>query len=222
MLEAHYLAKGNLPEVIKAMIIADKANLPLSFQQAAAIDLAGRKVLEAVQMSVSPYVVVVPPVTGVALDGIQLIADVRVTVRSNLQKLVGGAGEETVKARVSQGIISMIGASTHFQKVLESPETISKRVLNDGLDAGTAFEILSIDIADVNIGNNIGAMLQINQAEADLNIAKAKAEERLAMAMALEQEMKAKIQESRAKVILAKSQIPMALSYAFKKHKLHP
>ncbi|MFH6982253.1 flotillin-like protein FloA [Marinoscillum luteum] len=216
-LETHFLAHGNLMKVIKALIVADKANLNMNFQQATAIDLAGRDVLEAVQVSVTPYIIVVPAITGVSVDGIQLIAEARVTVRTNLQQLVGGAGEETIQARVGQGIISRIGEATNYMEVLEKPEEISKRVLDNGLDAGTAFEILSIDIADINIGRNIGAILQIDQAQADLVIANAKAEERRAMAVALEHEMLAKIQEARALVIEAESEIPSALSEAYRK-----
>ncbi|VXD11941.1 flotillin-like protein FloA [Marinoscillum sp. 108] len=216
-LETHFLAHGNLMKVIKALIVADKANLNMNFQQATAIDLAGRDVLEAVQVSVTPYIIVVPAITGVSVDGIQLIAEARVTVRTNLQQLVGGAGEETIQARVGQGIISRIGEATNYMEVLEKPEEISKRVLANGLDAGTAFEILSIDIADINIGRNIGAILQIDQAQADLVIANAKAEERRAMAVALEHEMLAKIQEARALVIEAESEIPSALSEAYRK-----
>lgn len=216
MLETHFLAKGNLTAVIKALVVADKANLALNFQQATAIDLAGRNVLEAVQVSVTPYMVVVPAITAVSTDGIQLIAVARVTVRSNLQQLVGGAGEETIKARVGQGIISRIGMASSYKYILENPESISRQVLENGLDAGTAFQILSIDIADIDIGQNIGSMLQIDQASADLSIAKAKAEERRAMAVANEQEMIARIQEARAKVILAEAEIPAALSGAFR------
>lgn len=216
MLETHFLAKGNLTAVIKALIMADKANLTLNFQQATAIDLAGRNVLDAVKVSVTPYMVVVPAITAVSVDGIQVIAVARVTVRSNLQQLVGGAGEETIKARVSQGIISCIGMAATYKYILENPESISRQVLSNGLDAGTAFQILSIDIADIDIGQNIGSMLQIDQASADLNIAKAKAEERRAMAVANEQEMLARIQEARAKVILAEAEIPAALSGAFR------
>ncbi len=217
LLETHHLAKGSLTKVIKALIVADKANLSMTFQQATAIDLAGRDVLEAVQISVTPYLILVPSITGVSVDGIQLIAEARVTVRTNIAQLVGGAGEETIKARVAQGIISRIGAATNFLEVLEKPEDISKLVLSHGLDAGTAFEILSIDIADINIGQNIGAKLQIDQAMADLDIAKAKAEERRAMAVALEQEMQAKCQEARAKLTEAQTHIPSALSDAFRK-----
>lgn len=216
-LETHYLAHGNLPSVIKALIVADKANLSLTFKQATAIDLAGRDVLHAVQVSVTPYVVIVPAITGVSIDGIQLIAVARVTVRTNLQRLVGGAGEETIKARVGQGIISCIGTAKNYLEVLENPESISKSVLANGLDSGTAFDILSIDIADIDIGQNIGAALQIDRAFADLNIAKAKAEEKRAMAVALEQEMTARVQEAKAKVIQAEAEIPAALSESFRK-----
>lgn len=215
-LEAHYLAKGNVPNVVNALISADKANIALDFKMAAAIDLAGRDVFEAVQMSVNPKVINTPPVTAVAKDGIQLIAKARVTVRANIKQLVGGAGEETVLARVGEGIVSSIGSSASHKQVLENPDSISKVVLNKGLDAGTAFEILSIDIADIDIGKNIGAGLQIDQAEADKNIAQARAEERRAMAVALEQEMKAKAQEARAKVIEAEAQVPLAMAEAFR------
>lgn len=221
LLETHYLAGGNLTNVIKALIVADKANLNMTFKQATAIDLAGRNVLEAVQISVNPYMIVVPAITGVSVDGIQLIAEARVTVRTNIQQLVGGAGEETIKARVGQGIISNIGEAKDYKIVLERPEDISKRVLADGLDSGTAYEILSIDIADINIGNNIGAKLQIDQAAADLNIANAKAEERRAIAVAVEQEMLAKVEEARAKVVRAKAEIPGALSFAYRKGQLN-
>ena len=215
-LETHHLAHGNLEKVIKALIVADKANLNLSFKQATAIDLAGRDVLQAVQVSVTPYIIIVPAITAVSVDGIQLICEARVTVRTNLQQLVGGAGEETIKARVGQGIISRIGAAVKYLEVLENPEMISKKVLANGLDAGTAFEILSIDIADINIGQNIGAKLQIDQAFADLTIANAKAEKRRAMAVALEQEMLARTQEAYARVIQAEAEIPVALSGAFR------
>ncbi len=221
LLETHFLAGGKLTNVIKALIVADKANLNLTFKQATAIDLAGRNVLEAVQISVNPYMIIVPAITGVSIDGIQLIAEARVTVRTNIQQLVGGAGEETIKARVGQGIISSIGEAADYTKVLERPEEISKRVLASGLDAGTAYEILSIDIADINIGHNIGAKLQIDQAGADLKIANAKAEERRANAVAYEQEMIAKIESAKAKVIMAKAQIPGALSFAFKKGRVY-
>ena len=215
-LEAHYLAKGNVPKVVQALISADKANIQLDFKMAAAIDLAGRDVLEAVQMSVNPKVINTPPVTAVAKDGIQLIAKARVTVRANIKQLVGGAGEETVLARVGEGIVSSIGSSESHKSVLENPDSISKLVLNKGLDAGTAFEILSIDIADIDVGKNIGAVLQMDQAEADKNIAQARAEERRAMAVALEQENKAKAQDARAKVIEAESQVPLAMAEAFR------
>ena len=215
-LEAHYLAKGDVPKVVNALISADKANIPLDFKMAAAIDLAGRDVFEAVQMSVNPRVINTPPVTAVAKDGIQLIAKARVTVRANIKQLVGGAGEETVLARVGEGIVSSIGSSESHKQVLENPDSISKVVLNKGLDAGTAFEILSIDIADIDIGKNIGAVLQMDQAQADKNIAQARAEERRAMAVALEQEMKAKAQEARAKVIEAECEIPLAMAEAFR------
>ena len=215
-LEAHYLAKGNVSKVVMALISANKANIPLDFQMAAAIDLAGRDVFEAVQMSVNPKVINTPPVTAVAKDGIQLIAKARVTVRANIKQLVGGAGEETVLARVGEGIVSSIGSASSHKEVLENPDSISKVVLGKGLDAGTAFEILSIDIADIDVGKNIGAVLQMDQAEADKNIAQARAEERRAMAVALEQEMKAKAQEARAQVIEAESQIPLAMAEAFR------
>ncbi|MGV8094108.1 MAG: flotillin-like protein FloA [Mangrovibacterium sp.] len=214
-LEAHYLAGGRVDMVVHALVSAEKANIDLTFNMATAIDLAGRDVFQAVQMSVNPKVIDTPPVAAVAKDGIQLIAKARVTVRANIKQLVGGAGEETVLARVGEGIVSSIGSSHSHKSVLENPDTISKLVLNKGLDAGTAFEILSIDIADIDIGKNIGAGLQIDQADADKNIAQAKAEERRAMAVALEQEMRAKAQEARAKVIEAEAQIPLAISEAF-------
>lgn len=215
-LEAHYLAKGDVPKVVNALISADKANIALDFKMAAAIDLAGRDVFEAVQMSVNPKVINTPPVAAVAKDGIQLIAKARVTVRANIKQLVGGAGEETVLARVGEGIVSSIGSAESHKLVLENPDSISKVVLNKGLDAGTAFEILSIDIADIDIGKNIGAVLQMDQAEADKNIAQARAEERRAMAVALEQEMKAKAQEARARVIEAEAEVPLAMAEAFR------
>ncbi|MBQ7222157.1 MAG: flotillin-like protein FloA [Bacteroidales bacterium] len=215
-LEAHYLAHGNVPRVVNALVSADKANIALDFKMAAAIDLAGRDVFEAVQMSVNPKVINTPPVSAVAKDGIQLIAKARVTVRTNIKQLVGGAGEETVLARVGEGIVSSIGSANSHKEVLENPDSISKVVLNKGLDAGTAFEILSIDIADVDVGKNIGAVLQIDQANADKNIAQARAEERRAMAVALEQEMKAKAQEARAKVIEAEAKVPLAMAEAFR------
>jgi uncharacterized protein YqfA (UPF0365 family) len=215
-MEAHYLAGGNVISVVTALISADKANMDLSFKVATAIDLAGRNVHEAVQMSVNPKVIDTPPVTAVAKDGIQLIAKARVTVRANIKQLVGGAGEETVLARVGEGVVSSIGSADSHKKVLENPDSISRVVLEKGLDSGTAFEILSIDIADIDIGKNIGAVLQMDQANADKNIAQAKAEERRAMAVALEQEMKAKAQEARAKVIEAEVQVPLAIAEAFK------
>lgn len=215
-LEAHYLAGGHIERVTHALVSASKANIDLTFQMATAIDLAGRDVFEAVSMSVNPKVIDVPPVAAVAKDGIQLIAKARVTVRANIKQLVGGAGEETILARVGEGIVSSIGSSETHKLVLENPDSISKLVLKKGLDAGSAFEILSIDIADVDVGKNIGANLQIDQAQADKNIAQAKAEERRAMAVALEQEMKAKAQEARAKVIEAESEIPKAMAEAFR------
>lgn len=215
-LEAHFLAGGHVSNVVHALVSASKANIPLSFNMATAIDLAGRDVFNAVQMSVNPKVINTPPVTAVSKDGIQLIAKARVTVRANIKQLVGGAGEETVLARVGEGIVSSIGSSHSHKIVLENPDFISRVVLEKGLDAGTAFEILSIDIADIDIGKNIGAGLQLDQAEADKNIAQAKAEERRAMAVALEQEMKAKAQEARAKVIEAEVQIPLAIAEAFR------
>ena len=215
-LEAHYLAGGHVEKVVHALVSASKANIDLSFQMATAIDLAGRDVLQAVQMSVNPKVIDTPPVTAVAKDGIQLIAKARVTVRANIKQLVGGAGEETILARVGEGIVSSIGSNESHKSVLENPDTISKLVLRKGLDAGTAFEILSIDIADIDIGKNIGAVLQIDQAQADKNIAQARAEERRSMAVALEQEMKAKAQEARAKVIEAEAQIPIAMAEALR------
>ena len=215
-LEAHYLAGGRVERVVHALVSAAKANIDLGFQMATAIDLAGRDVFEAVQMSVNPKVIDTPPVVAVAKDGIQLIAKARVTVRANIRQLVGGAGEDTVLARVGEGIVSSIGSSESHKSVLENPDSISKLVLKKGLDSGTAFEILSIDIADIDIGKNIGAGLQIDQAQADKNIAQAKAEERRAMAIALEQEMKAKAQEARAKVIEAEAEVPRAMAEAFR------
>ena len=215
-LEAHYLAGGKVASVVHALVSASKANIELTFKMATAIDLAGRDVFEAVQMSVNPKVINTPPVTAVAKDGIQLIAKARVTVRANIKQLVGGAGEETVLARVGEGIVSSIGSAHSHKAVLENPDSISRVVLEKGLDAGTAFEILSIDIADMDIGKNIGATLQMDQAEADKNIAQAKAEERRAMAVALEQEMTAKAQEMRAKVIEAEAKVPLAIAEAFK------
>lgn len=215
-LEAHYLAGGHVERVAHALVSASKANIDLGFQMATAIDLAGRDVFEAVQMSVNPKVIDTPPVTAVAKDGIQLIAKARVTVRANIRQLVGGAGEDTILARVGEGIVSSIGSSESHKQVLENPDSISKLVLKKGLDSGTAFEILSIDIADIDIGKNIGATLQMDQAQADKNIAQAKAEERRAMAIALEQEMKAKAQEARAKVIEAEAEVPRAMAEAFR------
>ncbi|MFN8281613.1 MAG: flotillin-like protein FloA [Chitinophagales bacterium] len=219
-LEAHYLAGGKVNNVINALISADKANIPLTFKEATAIDLAGRDVLQAVQMCVNPKVIESPPVTAVAKDGIQLITRARVTVRANIKQFVGGAGEETVLARIGEGIVTSIGSAESHKTVMENPDTISKLVLHKGLDSGTAFEILSIDIADIDVGKNIGAYLQMDQANADKNIAQAKAEERRAMAIALEHEMKAKAQESRAKVIDAEAEIPLAIAEAFKTGKL--
>lgn len=215
-LETHYLAGGNVPNVIRALISADKANIELPFKQATAIDLAGRDVFEAVQISVNPKVITTPKVAAVAADGIQLIAIARVTVRANIKQLVGGAGEDTILARVGEGIVTSIGSAKTHKEVLENPDKISRLVLERGLDAGTAFEILSIDIADVDVGTNIGAKLQTDQASADLKVAEAKAEERRAMAVALEQEMKAKAQEARAKVIEAEAEVPRAMAEAFR------
>jgi uncharacterized protein YqfA (UPF0365 family) len=219
-LETHYLAGGDVPNVIRALISADKANIHLDFKQATAINLAGRDVFEAVQISVNPKVITTPKVAAVAADGIQLIAIARVTVRANIQQLVGGAGEDTILARVGEGIVTSIGSAKSHKEVLENPDKISKVVLSRGLDAGTAFQILSIDIADVDVGANIGAKLQIDQASADLKVAEAKAEERRAMAVALEQEMKAKAQEARANVIQAEAEIPKAIADAFVKGNL--
>src|SRR5690554_2051575 len=213
-LEAHYLAGGHVEKVVHALVSASKANIDLTFQMATAIDLAGRDVLEAVRMSVNPKVIDTPPVSAVAIDGIQLIAKARVTVRANIKQLVGGAG--TILARVGEGIVSSIGSAVSHKSVLENPDSISKLVLKKGLDAGTAFEILSIDIADIDIGKNIGAVLQMDQAQADKNIAQARAEERRSMAIALEQEMKAKAQEARAKVIEAEVEVPIAMAEAFR------
>ncbi|TQE91874.1 UPF0365 family protein [Ureibacillus terrenus] len=215
-LESHYLAGGNVDRVVNALIAAHRANIELSFERAAAIDLAGRDVLEAVQMSVNPKVIETPFIAGVALNGIEVKAKARITVRANLDRLVGGAGEDTVIARVGEGIVSTIGSSESHSKVLENPDLISQTVLKKGLDAGTAFEILSIDIADVDIGKNIGAELQIEQAQADKNIAQAKAEERRAMAVAKEQEMVARTQEMKAKVVEAEAQIPLAIAEALR------
>ena len=215
-LEAHYLAGGAVGRVVHALISADKANIELSFQQAAAIDLAGRDVFEAVQVSVTPKVITTPRVTAMARDGIQLIAIARVTVRVNINRLVGGAGEETVLARVGEGIVSNIGSADSHKAVLENPDRISKTVLARGLDAGTAFEILSIDIADIDVGKNIGAELQTDQAEADKRVAQARAEERRAMAVALEQENRAKVQEKRADLVEAEAKVPLAIAEAFR------
>jgi len=215
-LEAHYLAGGRVNSVVKALISADKANMNLDFKTCTAIDLAGRDVLNAVQTSVNPKVIDTPPVAAVAKDGIQLIAKARVTVRTNIKQLVGGAGEETILARVGEGIVTSIGSAVSHKQVLENPDSISKLVLTKGLDSGTAFEILSIDIADIDVGKNIGAQLQMDQANADKNIAQAKAEERRAMAVASEQEMKAKAQEARAKVIEAEAEVPRAMAEAFR------
>ena len=215
-LEAHYLAGGHINPVVNALISAEKANIPLDFKAATAIDLAGRNILEAIQTSVNPKVINTPPVAAVAKNGIQLIAKARVTVRTNIKQLVGGAGEETIIARVGEGIVTAIGSADNHKEVLENPDSISKVVLSKGLDSGTAFEILSIDIADIDVGKNIGAILQMDQANADKNIAQAKAEERRAMAVALEQENKAKAQDARAKVILAEAEVPLALADAFR------
>jgi uncharacterized protein YqfA (UPF0365 family) len=215
-LEGHYLAGGDVQRVVTALISADKANILLPFQQAAAIDLAGRDVKEAVETSVNPKVINTPRVAAMAKDGIQLIAVARVTVRANINRLVGGAGEETILARVGEGIVSTIGSSASHKAVLENPDAISKTVLSKGLDAGTAFEILSIDIADVDVGKNIGAELQTDQAEADKRIAQARAEERRAMAVALEQENRARVEEMRAKVVEAEAQVPQAMAEAFR------
>ena len=211
-LEAHYLAGGNVFRVIFALVAADKANIPLDLQRATAIDLAGRNVLDAVKMCVNPRIIETPLVSAVAKDGIQLKAIARVTVRANIDRLVGGAGEETILARVGEGIVTTIGSAANHKTVLENPDMISKRVLAKGLDAGTAFEILSIDIADVDVGKNIGAELQMAQANADKDIAQAKAEERRAMAVATEQEMKARIREMEAKLVDAEAEIPMAIA----------
>ncbi|MDR0515565.1 MAG: flotillin-like protein FloA [Fibromonadaceae bacterium] len=216
LLEAHYLSGGNVLRVVQAVIAANKANIMLSFAESAAIDLAGRDVLQAVQMSVNPKVITTPKISGVALDGIQLQAITRITVRTSIRKLVGGAGEETVIARVGEGIVSSIGSAKTHKEVLENPNMISRKVLASGLDAGTAFEILSIDIADVDVGNNIGAILETDRAEADKKIAQAKAEERRAMAAAAEQEMKAKVVEMQAKVVEAEVQVPLAMAEALR------
>ena len=215
-LEAHFLAGGNVLRVVSALVAADKAGMDLSVERATAIDLAGRDVLEAVKMSVNPKVIETPEVAAVAKDGIQVKAIARVTVRANIDRLIGGAGEQTILARVGEGIVTTIGSSENHKKVLENPDMISTTVLNKGLDSGTAFEILSIDIADVNIGKNIGAQLQTDQANADKNIAQAKAEERRAMAVASEQEMKAKISEMRALLVEKEASVPLALAQAFR------
>ena len=215
-LEAHYLAGGRVDRVVGALISADKADIELAFQQAAAIDLAGRDVFEAVQVSVNPKVINTPKVAAMAKDGIQLIAQARVTVRANINRLVGGAGEDTILARVGEGIVSSSGSATTHKSVLENPDFISKTVLEKGLDSGTAFEILSIDIADVDVGKNIGADLQTDQAEADKRVAQARAVERRAMAVAEEQEMKARVQEMRAELVKAEAQVPLAMSEAFR------
>lgn len=219
-LEKHFLAGGNIERVIKAQISAQQAGIPLQFEQACAIDLAGRDVLQAVQMSVNPKIIETPPVSAMAMDGIELRVKARVTVRTNIQQLVGGAGEETIIARVGEGIVTTIGSSATHKAVLENPDKISHTVLNKGLDAGTAYEILSIDIADVDVGRNIGAQLQMDQAEADRRIAQARAEERRAMAVAHEQEMKAQVQEMRAKVVAAEAEVPLAMAEALRTGKL--
>ncbi len=219
-LEAHYLAGGNVDRVINALIAAQRAGIPLDFEKACAIDLAGRDVLNAVQMSVNPKVIETPIVAAIAKDGIELRAKARVTVRANIDRLVGGAGEETVIARVGEGIVTTVGSSATHKEVLENPDLISRTVLGKGLDAGTAFEILSIDIADVDVGRNVGAQLQIDQAEADKRIAQAKAEERRAMAVAQEQENQAEVQGMRAKVIQAEAEVPLAIAEAFRTGKL--
>lgn len=219
-LEAHYLAGGNVDRVVNALIAAQRAGIPLDFERACAIDLAGRDVLNAVQMSVNPKVIETPVIAAIAKDGIELRAKARVTVRANIDRLVGGAGEETIIARIGEGIVTTVGSAQSHKEVLENPDSISKTVLNKGLDAGTAFEILSIDIADVDVGRNIGAQLQIDQAEADKRIAQAKAEERRAMAVAQEQENKAEVQGMRAKVIEAEAEVPRAMAHAFREGKL--
>ena len=219
-LEAHYLAGGNVDRVVNSLIAAQRADIPLEFERSAAIDLAGRDVLEAVQMSVNPKVIETPIVAAIAKDGIELKAKAKVTVRANIDRLVGGAGEQTIIARVGEGVVTTIGSASTHKEVLENPDLISKTVLSKGLEAGTAFEILSIDIADIDVGRNIGAQLQADQAEADKKIAQAKAEERRAMAVAGEQEMKAKTQEMRAKVVEAEAQVPMAMAQALRDGKL--
>lgn len=219
-LEAHYLAGGNVDKVVNALIAAQRANIPLEFERAAAIDLAGRDVLEAVQMSVNPKVIETPIIAAIAKDGIELKAKARVTVRANIDRLVGGAGEQTIIARIGEGVVTTVGSADSHKDVLENPDLISKTVLGKGLDAGTAFEILSIDIADIDVGRNIGAQLQTDQAEADKRIAQAKAEERRAMAVAREQEMKASVQEMRAKVVEAEAEVPRAMATALREGKL--
>lgn len=219
-LEAHYLAGGNVDRVVNALVAAHRAGIPLDFERACAIDLAGRDVLNAVQMSVNPKVIETPVIAAIAKDGIELRAKARVTVRANIDRLVGGAGEETVIARIGEGIVTTVGSAFSHKEVLENPDSISRTVLNKGLDAGTAFEILSIDIADVDVGRNIGAQLQIDQAEADKRIAQAKAEERRAMAVAQEQENKAEVQGMRAKVIEAEAEVPRAMAAALRDGKL--
>jgi uncharacterized protein YqfA (UPF0365 family) len=219
-LEAHYLAGGNVDKVVNALIAAERANIPLEFERAAAIDLAGRDVLEAVQMSVNPRVIETPIIAAIAKDGIELKAKARVTVRANIDRLVGGAGEQTIIARVGEGIVTTVGSSLSHKEVLENPDLISKTVLEKGLDSGTAFEILSIDIADIDVGRNIGAQLQTDQAEADKRIAQAKAEERRAMAVAREQEMIAAVQEMRAKVVEAEAEVPKAMASALREGNL--
>lgn len=219
-LEAHFLAGGNINTLVDALIAAQRAKIPLDFERAAAIDLAGRNVLEAVQVSVNPKVIETPQIAAVAKDGIEVVAKARVTVRANIERLVGGAGEETIIARVGEGIVTTIGSSASHKNVLENPDSISKTVLSRGLDSGTAFEILSIDIADVDVGRNIGAKLQMDQAEADKRIAEAKAEERRSMAVAKEQEMRAEVQAMKAKVVEAEAQVPLALAEALRSGKL--
>jgi uncharacterized protein YqfA (UPF0365 family) len=219
-LEAHYLAGGNVDRVVNALIAAQRANIMLEFERAAAIDLAGRDVLEAVQMSVNPKVIETPIVAAIAKDGIELKAKAKVTVRANIDRLVGGAGEQTIIARVGEGVVTTIGSALSHKDVLENPDRISKTVLDKGLEAGTSFEILSIDIADIDVGRNVGAQLQTDQAEADKQVGQAKAEERRAMAVALEQEMKAKVQEMQARVVEAESQVPLAMAQAFREGRL--
>ncbi|ERT64727.1 MULTISPECIES: flotillin-like protein FloA [Peptoniphilus] len=219
-LEAHYLAGGNVNTLVDALIASERANIPLQFERGAAIDLAGRNVLEAVQVSVNPKVIETPNISAVAQDGIEVVVKAKVTVRANIERLVGGAGEETIIARVGEGIVTTVGSSMSYKNVLENPDSISRVVLEKGLDSGTAFEILSIDIADVDVARNIGARLQTDQAEADKRIAEAKASERRAMALAREQEMKAEVEAMRAKVVEAESQVPLAIAEAFKEGNL--